>query len=405
MFPCCAGLDELKSLRDESRKIVAGLQAGYGEQVNISSLKIKHNNVLGYFIEVTPKHGQTLLDLGTDSPFIHRQTLVSGVRFTTTELADLDAKISGAGDKALALELELFDGFVARASALAELIRAAAKALAELDCLSALARWASDWNAVRPKVDNSRIFDVKGGRHPVVETALKKAGEAGFTANDCRLDALGETAPRLTLLTGPNMAGKSTYLRQNALMFILAQSGSFVPAISAHIGVADSLYSRVGASDDLSKGRSTFMIEMIETAAILNQAGNGAFIILDEIGRGTATFDGLSIAWSVAEHLHSVNGSRALFATHYHELTDLMERLDHASNASLRAKEWDGDLVFLHDVKPGAADKSYGVQVAKPRARGLKPAGNGAGRNGQPSRSLAAFLRKPRAASCEKIRN
>ena len=194
---------------------------------------------------------------------------------------------------------------------------------------------------------------------------MKKAGEAGFTANDCLLDADIKSAPRLTLITGPNMAGKSTYLRQNALMFILAQAGSFVPAASAHIGVADSLFSRVGASDDLSKGRSTFMVEMIETAAILNQASEKTFVILDEIGRGTATFDGLSIAWATAEHLHAVNKSRALFATHYHELTDLIENLDGASNSSLRAKEWDGDLVFLHDVKPGAADKSYGVQVAK----------------------------------------
>jgi len=184
---------------------------------------------------------------------------------------------------------------------------------------------------------------------------LKKAGETGFTANDCTLDAAGQTAPRLTLITGPNMAGKSTFLRQNALMFILAQSGSFVPAQKAHIGIADSVFSRVGASDDLSSGRSTFMIEMIETAAILNQAGPRTFVILDEIGRGTSTFDGLSIAWATAEHLHAVNKSRALFATHYHELTDLVETLDAASNASLRAKEWEGDLVFLHDVRPGAA--------------------------------------------------
>ena len=367
-----AGLDELKRLRDDSRRIVAGLQADYAKAADVPTLKIKHNNVLGYFIEVSPKYADTMLSKGADSPFIHRQTLVSGVRFTTTELAELDAKISGAGDKALALELEIFSEFTGRAAALSEDIRAAAGGFAVLDVQSALALWAEDNKAVRPAIDESNVFDIKGGRHPVVEAALRKSGAVGFTANDCTLDASGKTGARLTLITGPNMAGKSTYLRQNALMFILAQAGSFVPAASAHIGVADALFSRVGASDDLSKGRSTFMTEMIETAAILNQASARSFVILDEIGRGTATFDGLSIAWATVEHLHEVNRSRALFATHYHELTDLVESLSAANNASLRAKEWDGDLVFLHDVRPGAADKSYGVQVAK--LAGLPPA-------------------------------
>jgi len=365
-------LDALKKLRDDSRRIVASLQADYAKTVDVPTLKIKHNNVLGYFIEVTPKYADAVLAKSEESQFIHRQTLGSCVRFTTTELAELDSEISNAGDKSLALELEIFAEFVRRGAGFAEPIRAAANALARLDVQAGLAEWAGDHNAVRPIVDDSLGFDVKAGRHPVVEAALKKAGEAGFTANDCSLDASIKSAPRLTLITGPNMAGKSTYLRQNALMFILAQAGSFVPAGSAHIGVADSLFSRVGASDDLSQGRSTFMIEMIETAAILNQATDRTFVILDEIGRGTATFDGLSIAWAAAEHLHAVNKSRALFATHYHELTDLIENLDGASNASLRAKEWDGDLVFLHDVKPGAADKSYGVQVAK--LAGLPPA-------------------------------
>ena len=365
-------LDELKKLRDDSRRIVAGLQADYAKASDVPTLKIKHNNVLGYFVEVTPKYADQMLSKGPDSQFIHRQTLGSCVRFITAELAELDAKISGAGDKALALELEIFAAFVKRAASFSEPIRAAASALAQLDVQTGLAEWAVDHNAVRPIVDDSLVFNVKAGRHPVVEAALKKSGELGFTANDCVLDASTTSAPRLTLITGPNMAGKSTYLRQNALMFILAQSGSFVPAGSAHIGVADSLFSRVGASDDLSQGRSTFMIEMIETAAILNQATERSFVILDEIGRGTATFDGLSIAWAAAEHLHAVNKSRALFATHYHELTDLIESLEGASNASLRAKEWDGDLVFLHDVRPGAADKSYGVQVAK--LAGLPPA-------------------------------
>ncbi len=363
-------LDKLLKLRDDSRRIIAGLQADYAKKTGVTALKIKHNNVLGYFIEVTPKHGDTMLAGPHKDDFIHRQTLVSGVRFTTTELVDLDAQIAQAADKALALELEIFESLRARIHEQAELIRTAAAALADLDVMSALAQWAEDAKAVRPTINDSLEFHIENGRHPVVEAALKRDGGQGFTANDCHLDASGKQARRLTLITGPNMAGKSTYLRQNALMFVLAQSGSFVPATKALIGVADALFSRVGASDDLSRGRSTFMLEMIETAAILNQASQRTFVILDEIGRGTATFDGLSIAWAAAEHLYEINKSRALFATHYHELTDLMEKFPHAGNACLRAKEWtkeDGeiDLVFLHDVADGAADKSYGVQVAK----------------------------------------
>ena len=367
-------IDELKTLRDDSRKIVAGLQAGYAKQAGVPTLKIKHNNVLGYFIEVSPKHADTMLNKGPDSPFIHRQTLVSGIRFTTTELSDLDAKISGAADKVCALEIEEFEGFAARARHLAESLRRSAQALAALDVQCGWAEWASETGATCPVIDDSLCFDVKAGRHPVVRDALQKSGAADFTPNDCQLNVdinedgqSGPPAPanRLTLITGPNMAGKSTYLRQNALMFVLAQAGGYVPAAQAHIGVADALFSRVGASDDLSKGRSTFMTEMIETAAILNQATERSFVILDEIGRGTSTFDGLSIAWATTEHLHSVNKSRALFATHYHELTDLADSLEAAGNASLRAKDWEGELVFLHDVRPGAADKSYGVQVAR----------------------------------------
>jgi DNA mismatch repair protein MutS len=358
-------LDALLRLRDDSRKVIASLQVKYAAQTGVQSLKVKHNNVLGYFIEVTPRHGDVLLSGPHKDGFIHRQTLVSGVRFTTEDLIELDSKISSAAQKALALELDMFEGFAARIRELGEPIRKAAHALAQCDVMTALAQWAVETKSVRPVLDDSTAFHIKGGRHPVVEAALHKDGQTPFTANDCDLDATGNTAHRLTLITGPNMAGKSTYLRQNALMFILAQSGSFVPALSAHIGVADALFSRVGASDDLSKGRSTFMTEMIETAAILNQAGPRAFVILDEIGRGTATFDGLSIAWAAAEHLYEINGCRALFATHYHELTALVENLNFGGNACLRAKEWEGDLVFLHDVKPGAADKSYGVQVAK----------------------------------------
>ena len=358
-------IDELKTLRDDSRKIVAGLQSDYAKAANVPTLKIKHNNVLGYFIEVSPKYADAMLNKGPDSPFIHRQTLVSNVRFTTTELADLDSKISGAADKVKALELAEFEAFALRVTDLAETLRTNAHALAVLDVQTGWADWATETSACRPTIDDSLCFHIKAGRHPVVRESLQNSGSTDFTPNDCTLDADGSTANRLTLITGPNMAGKSTYLRQNALMFILAQAGGYVPAESAHMGVADALFSRVGASDDLSKGRSTFMTEMIETAAILNQATDRSFVILDEIGRGTSTFDGLSIAWATTEHLHSVNKARALFATHYHELTDLAESLEAAGNASLRAKEWNGDLIFLHDVRIGAADKSYGIQVAR----------------------------------------
>ena len=358
-------IDKLKTLRDDSRRLIAGLQGNYAKLADVPTLKIKHNNVLGYFVEVTPKHADKMLSKGPDSPFIHKQTLVSGVRFTTVELAELDSQIASAAERITALEIDVFNGFVERVTTHVEIIRQMAACLAQLDVESAWAVWAEETRAIRPIMSDGPDFKIEGGRHPVVEEALRKSGAPAFTSNDCALSSDAKTAPRLTLITGPNMAGKSTYLRQNALMFIMAQSGGYVPATKAEIGVADQLFSRVGASDDLSKGRSTFMTEMIETAAILNQATDRSFVILDEIGRGTSTFDGLSIAWARVEHLLTVNKSRALFATHYHELTELIDGLDGAENASLRAKEWDGDLVFLHDVKPGAADRSYGVQVAK----------------------------------------
>ncbi|MEM8581795.1 MAG: DNA mismatch repair protein MutS, partial [Pseudomonadota bacterium] len=242
------------------------------------------------------------------------------------------------------------------------------RALSSLDLFTALATIARRANWVRPRMDQSRTFEVEAGRHPVVEAALRSSG-GPFVANDCNLS---EHAARIWLLTGPNMAGKSTFLRQNALIAILAQAGSFVPAETAHIGLVSQVFSRVGASDDLARGRSTFMVEMVETAAILNQADDRALVILDEIGRGTATYDGLSIAWATLEHLHDVNRCRALFATHYHELTSLAGQLPEADNATVAVKEWEGDVVFLHEVRQGAADRSYGVQVAK--LAGLPPA-------------------------------
>ena len=367
-------LDEHRQLRDDSRKLIAGLQARYAEETGIPGLKIKHNNVLGYFIEVAAKQADRIKTGKTDegdSPFIHRQSMANAMRFSTVELADLESRIAKAADRALALELELFQDLVNEVTGRAREIALAADALARLDVASALGALASERRYVRPLVDGSKIFRIEGGRHPVVEAALSRQGDGAFVANDCDLtpadEAGGGDGPggRLWVLTGPNMAGKSTFLRQNALIAVLAQMGAFVPAAAAHIGAVDQLFSRVGAADDLARGRSTFMVEMVETAAILNQAGPKALVILDEIGRGTATYDGLSIAWAVVEHLHDVNACRGLFATHYHELTQLSGRLAELAPHSMRVKEWQGDVVFLHEVAPGTADRSYGIHVGQ----------------------------------------
>jgi DNA mismatch repair protein MutS len=364
-------LDETRALRDESRRVVAALQARYAEETQVRGLKIRHNNVLGYFVEVTAQHGDKLMKEPHNATFIHRQTLAGQVRFTTTELADLEAKIANAADRVLGLELAMFERLAERAVAAADTIKAAAQALAATDVAAALATLAAERDYARPEVDAGIDFAIEGGRHPVVEQALADGGP--FVANDCDLSAPpGESAGRIYVVTGPNMGGKSTYLRQNALIAVLAQMGSFVPARRARIGVVDRLFSRVGAADDLARGRSTFMVEMVETAAILNQAGPRSLVILDEIGRGTSTFDGLSIAWSAIEHLHETNRCRALFATHFHELTALAAKLDRLLNATVRVREWHGDVVFLHEVVPGAADRSYGIQVAK--LAGLPPA-------------------------------
>jgi len=315
-------LDEARALRDEGRGVIASLQARYADETGVASLKVKHNNVLGYFIETTAKHAETMLAPPLSERFIHRQTIANAVRFTTVELSELETKILNAGGRALAIETRIFaelaDAVLARAPGIGE----AARALARVDVAAGLARLAADENWTRPEIAFERDFVVRSGRHPVVERALKREGAGPFIANDCDLtaDAPQEEggAPKpIWLLTGPNMAGKSTFLRQNALIAILAQMGAYVPAAFARIGVVDQLFSRVGAADDLARGRSTFMVEMVETAAILNQAGPRALVILDEIGRGTATYDGLSIAWATLEHLHDVNDCRALFATHY----------------------------------------------------------------------------------------
>jgi DNA mismatch repair protein MutS len=360
-------LDELRGLRDESRRLIAGLQARYAGETGVQALKIRHNNVLGYFVEVPAKQAERMPS-GADAPFIHRQTMANAVRYTSVELGDLEGRIARAADQALALELELFDDLVAEVVAEAEPVARVAASLAALDVSAALADLAVDARYSRPVVDDGLDFEIRGGRHPVVEMALTEGHEAAFVANDCDL-AEGQ---RLWLLTGPNMAGKSTFLRQNALIAVLGQIGSYVPAAEARFGVVDRLFSRVGAADDLARGRSTFMVEMVETAAILNQAGSRALVILDEIGRGTATFDGLSIAWAVIEHLHEVNRCRALFATHYHELTALAAKLPNLACHTMRVKEWQDDVVFLHEVAAGAADRSYGIHVG--RLAGLPPA-------------------------------
>ncbi len=362
-------LDESRELRDEGRGVIAGMQAQYSEETGISSLKIKHNNVLGYFIETTATHAKKMLSEPYSETFIHRQTTANQVRFTTVALSEMETKILNAGNRALEIEKRLYNSLKDSILASSAAISAASKALAEIDLATSLAGLAVEEGWCRPDVDESRDFHIEGGRHPVVEAALRQQDGAPFVANDCNLS--GGDEGRIWLLTGPNMAGKSTFLRQNALIALLAQMGSFVPATKAKIGIVSQLFSRVGASDDLARGRSTFMVEMVETAAILNQADNRALVILDEIGRGTATYDGLSIAWATLEHLHDVNTSRALFATHYHEMTALSEKLDGVENATVTVREWDGEVIFLHEVKKGAADRSYGVQVAQ--LAGLPP--------------------------------
>ena len=358
-------LDETRKLRDDSRRVVAEMQARYADETGVKALKIRHNNVLGYFVEVTAQHGDKLMTAPLNATFIHRQTLAGQVRFTTSELGEIEARIANAGDRALGLELEIFERLCAMAIEAGDDLRTAAHAFATLDVATSLAKLAVDDNYVRPEVDGSLGFAIEGGRHPVVEQALKRDGQP-FIANACDLSpGPGQNSGQIWLITGPNMAGKSTFLRQNALIALLAQIGSFVPASRARIGIVDRLFSRVGAADDLARGRSTFMVEMVETAVILNQASERALVILDEIGRGTATFDGLSIAWAAIEHLHEANRCRALFATHYHELTALSAKLPRLFNATVRVKEWHGDVVFLHEVLPGSANRSYGIQVAK----------------------------------------
>lgn len=367
-------LDEALALRDDSRRVMAELETRYVALSGVKTLKVRHNNILGYFIEVTQANAKPLLEASLSDTFRHRQTMANAVRFTTVELAEIEGRIASAAERALSLEQDVFSELSADVAANEALLSDVAGALGELDHTAGLAHLAHHERYVRPTVDASDAFDIRGGRHPVVEQALRRARGGPFVSNDCVLGRAGAELPpgfdempdaRIWLVTGPNMAGKSTFLRQNALIAVLTQMGSFVPASEAHIGIVDRLFSRVGAADDLARGRSTFMVEMVETAAILNQATARSLVVLDEIGRGTATFDGLSIAWAAVEYLHEATRARVLFATHYHELTALAERLASVANVTMDVKEWRDEIVFLHRVKSGAADRSYGIQVAK----------------------------------------
>ena len=382
-------LDEARSLKTDSREVLAQLEARYREETGVRSLKVRQNNILGYYIEVSQANAAPLVEAPLNDVFQHRQTMANAMRFVTDELATIEGRMATAADRAAALEDGVFADLARGISDAETQLCALAAALADLDVTAALAEVAEAERYSRPRLSDDRTFEIRGGRHPVVEQALRKSGDGPFIENDCVLAAAGDQgygepvnttkaagasfapgfddtrAALIWLVTGPNMAGKSTFLRQNALFCVMAQMGSFVPAEFAAIGVVDRLFSRVGASDDLARGRSTFMVEMVETAAILNQATDRSLVILDEIGRGTATYDGLSIAWACVEYLHEVRRCRTLFATHYHELTALADRLTEVANVTIDVKEWRDEIIFLHKVKPGAADRSYGIQVAK----------------------------------------
>jgi DNA mismatch repair protein MutS len=360
-----AALDDLRDAGAGGRRAIAALEAEYRARTGITALKIRHNGVLGYHIEVPARNADALMK--PDSGFTHRQTLAGVVRFNAPELHEVALKVTQAGAHALAAEAAHLEELTVAALERREPIAATADALARIDVAAGLAERAAEGGWARPSLVSHSCFDVEGGRHPVVEDAVAKSG-GRFVANDCSLSEKS----RLWLVTGPNMGGKSTFLRQNALIAVLAQAGSYVPATRAQLGLVDRLFSRVGASDNLARGRSTFMVEMVETAAILAQATPRSFVILDEVGRGTSTYDGLAIAWAVVEAIHEDNRCRCLFATHYHELTRLAERCDALSLHHVRAREWKGELVLLHEVADGPADRSYGIAVA--RLAGMPPA-------------------------------
>jgi DNA mismatch repair protein MutS len=351
-------LDELRQVSGNARRAIAALEAKYRDETGISALKIRHNGVLGYFIEVPGRHADALM--AADSDFTHRQTMAGAVRFNSLSLHEEASRIAEAGGHALAAEEAHFEELVGQVAGARHAIAATAAALARIDVAAGLAERAAEGGWSKPEIVEESCLEIEGGRHPVVEAALTAQGER-FVANGCRLSP----SKRLWLIGGPNMGGKSTFLRQNALIVLLAQAGAYVPAARARIGLVDRLFSRVGASDNLARGRSTFMVEMVETAAILSQATERSFVILDEVGRGTSTYDGLALAWAVVEAVHETNRCRCLFATHYHELARLAETCEGLSLHHVRAREWKGDLVLLHEVADGPAESSYGLAVAR----------------------------------------
>ncbi len=353
-------LDNMRGLSHGARETIAALQSEYVAQTGITTLKIKYNNILGYFIEVPSARADVLMN--PDSGFIHRQTMSGNMRFTTSRLIDLDNDVRSAAEKAAAIESEIVNSFIESIREIADDLLSTADLLADADVWVSLATVANTYSWVCPKITDDCAFDIVGGRHPVIESVLRTRGD-NFVKNDCNLNAHS-----IALLTGPNMAGKSTYLRQNAIIVVLAHLGSFVPATSATIGICDQLFSRVGASDNLAAGQSTFMVEMAETANILNRATAHSFIIFDEIGRGTATYDGMAIAQAVLEYLDELQ-PRTLFATHYHELTALAcgasPTLLHVSCLTIDVREHNNEIVFMHKIVSGVANRSYGIHVAK----------------------------------------
>ncbi|HEY7389104.1 MAG TPA: DNA mismatch repair protein MutS, partial [Bryobacteraceae bacterium] len=351
-----AELDELRDLSQNGRQYIAQIEARERQRTGIQSLKVRFNNVFGYYIEVTRPN----LPL-VPADYERKQTLANAERFTTPELKEYERKVLDAEDKILTLEKELFAEVRKGVAGQAQRVRASAAAIAELDVTAALAQAAAENRYRRPTFSEDGEMQIVAGRHPVIERMAEQ--EAGrFIANDLYLN---DTSDLIAIITGPNMGGKSTYLRQAALIAIMAQMGSFVPAESAHLPLIDRIFTRIGASDNLARGRSTFMVEMTETAVILNTATPRSFIVLDEIGRGTATYDGLALAWAVVEHIHSVTRAKTLFATHYHELTDLAEQLEGVRNLQVSVKESGDQVIFLHKVEPGRADRSYGIEVAR----------------------------------------
>ena len=352
-------LDELRAISTTGRQSIAAIEDRERTRTGIGSLKVRYNSVFGYYIEIT-KANMAL----APADYERKQTLVNAERFTTPELKEYERKILTAHERSIEIEKSIFAELRCAVLEAAGRIRRTSAVVAEADLLASFAHLAAQRRYTRPRLVEDPVIEAVAARHPVIEHWMEETREGRFIANDLYLSAGGE-GPSLLLITGPNMGGKSTYLRQAAMLVLLAQMGSFVPAESLRFGLVDRIYTRIGASDNVARGRSTFMVEMTETATILNTATNRSLVLLDEMGRGTATFDGLSLAWATVEYLHAETGARTLFATHYHELTILAEKLPRVRNLRVGVKETEGGIVFLHNIEPGAASKSYGIEVAR----------------------------------------